>query len=60
MIERVARKGRLNEISEIKENLRFWLSKTAEERIAAVERLRIERNGCAIRLQRTAHVVQRT
>jgi hypothetical protein len=59
MIERIVRKGRLEDLSEIKENLHFWLSKTPEERIAEVERLRRERDGRADRLQRTARVVQR-
>ena len=40
MIERVARKLDLNSHSSIKEDLDYWLNKTPEERIAAIEFLR--------------------
>jgi len=59
MIERVIAKKNLRDYSEIRENLLFWLSKTPEERIAAVERLRRDRDGSAGRLYRVARVVQR-
>jgi len=59
MIERVVRKGHLQELSEIRENLLFWLSKTSEDRIATVERLRRERDGSGNRLQKTARAFQR-
>lgn len=60
MIERVVRKTSLQNFFEIRENLLFWLSKTPEERIAEVERLRRERDGNTNRLQRTARALQRT
>lgn len=60
MIEKVVRKGNLREFSEIKKNLEDWLSKTPEERVAAVEQLRRQYHGSSARLQRTARVVQRS
>jgi len=60
MIEKVVRKGNLRDCSEVKENLSYWLSKSPEERVAAVEFLRRQRHGNTARLQRTARVVQRT
>lgn len=60
MIEKVVRKRNLREFSEIKENLAHWLTKTPEERVAAVEQLRREYHGRSERLQRTARVVRRS
>ena len=60
MIARVVHKNPMQSASEIKANLHYWLSKPAEERIAAVEALRRQQHGSAERLQRTARVVQRT
>ena len=37
----------------------YWLSRSPEERIAAVELLRRQRHGSSARLQRVARVVQR-
>ena len=36
MIEKVVRKGNMKDFVEVKENFAYWLSKTAEERVAAV------------------------
>jgi hypothetical protein len=60
MIEKVVQKKRLQDLSEIKDNLAYWLSKTPEERVAEVERLRKQRHGSSARLQRTARVIQRS
>ena len=59
MIEKVVRKARLEDFSEIKENLSYWLSKTPDARVAAVEQLRVQFHGSAKRLQRVARVIQR-
>jgi hypothetical protein len=59
MIEKIVRKGKMSDISEIKDNLAYWLSKTPEERIEAVELLRRELHGSTKGLQRTARIVQR-
>ena len=60
MIQRVVRKANLNDYSEIKDNLAYWLSNTTEERVAAVEFLRRQYNGSSVRLQRFVRVIQRT
>lgn len=59
MIEKVVRKGSLQDLSETKENLAHWLSKTPDERIGEVERLRRQFHGSSARLQRSARIVQR-
>lgn len=51
MIEKVVRKGSLREFSEIKENLAHRLSKSPEERVAAVEQLRRQPHGSSARLR---------
>jgi hypothetical protein len=60
MIQKVVRKGNLRDISEIKENLEYWLSRPPAERIDAVERLWRERHGSEERLQRVARVIKRS
>ena len=60
MIQKVVRKAKLSDHSEIKENLAYWLSKSPQERVAAVESLRRQRIGSSVRLQRVARLVQRT
>ncbi len=57
MIEKVVKKGKLADFSEIRENLRYRLSKTPEERVSAVEELRRQRHGDMGRIQRCARVV---
>ena len=60
MIEKVVVKRSLQESSNAKDDLKYWLSKTPEERVAAVDYLRKQHYGDAVRLQRTARVVQRS
>ncbi len=60
MIERVVRKGNLKDFVEVKENLFYWLSKTPDERVAAVEYLRRQYHGSSARLQRSARIIQRS
>ncbi len=59
MIERVVRKAEQYDFSETKENLAYWLLRTPEERVSAVEYLRRQMHGSAAGLQRTARVVER-
>jgi hypothetical protein len=59
MIQKVVKRSNLKKFSEVKNNLAYWLSKTAEMRVAAVERLRRQQNGGSARLQRSARIVQR-
>jgi hypothetical protein len=57
MIAKTVTKANLRDLFEIRQNLEFWMSKSPEDRIAAVERLRRERHGSSERLQRTARVI---
>ena len=58
MIEKVVRKFKLGEYDETQENLKYWLSKTPEERVAAVEQLRRQLHGSEERLQRVVRIIQ--
>jgi hypothetical protein len=58
MIQKVVRKAQLSEFSEIKENLDYWLSRPPSERIEAVELLRRQHHGSAIRFQRVYRLIQ--
>jgi len=60
MIRKVVNKLTLKDSSSVKRELAYWLSKPAEERIAAVENLRRQMNGSSKGLQRTVSVIQRT
>ena len=60
MIEKVVRKCTLKDWSKIKDDLRYWLSKTPQQRIEAMEFLRRQDYGDSTRLQRTVRVVQRS
>jgi len=59
MVKKVVRKGRLQDSSEVKDNLAHWLSRSPSERVEAVELLRRQRHGSSARLQRVARVIQR-
>ena len=59
MIQKVVTKRNLYDSSSIKEDLAFWLKKTHEERVAAVDYLRRQYHGSTARLQRSARVIQR-
>ena len=59
MIQKVVNKHDLHDFSSIKEDLLYWLSKTTEERVAAVDYLRKQYHGSTERLQRSARVIQR-
>jgi len=60
MIEKVVKKYDKKEFSSVKEDLAYWLSKTPEERIEAIEILRRQVHGNTERLQRTARIIQQT
>jgi hypothetical protein len=60
MIERVVKKMDLERDLTIKEDLAYWLNKTPEDRIAAIEILRRQYHGSSARLQRSARVIQKT
>ncbi len=52
-------KHRLNDRLAAKHDLAYWLTKSPEERISAVELLRRQHYGSSKRLQRVARVVKR-
>ena len=58
MIRKTVKKHDLDNFSEIRQNLQYWLSRPPEERLAAVDALRREYYGDTHRLQRVARVVQ--
>lgn len=60
MIKKVIRKGRLHSIQSAGEDLAYWLTRPAEERVATVDYLRKQYYGNTARLQRVARVIQRT
>lgn len=60
MIQKVVKKRNLNDSSSVQEDLAYWLSKTPDERVAAVEYLRRLYHGNTARLQRSARIIQRT
>ena len=60
MIEKVVNKRNLHGFSSIKEDLIYWLGKTPEERVAAVDYLRKQYHGSTERLQRSVRVVKRS
>lgn len=58
MIRKVVKKQALNAYQSIGEDIAYWLSKTIDERLAAVEYLRKQHHGSSARLQRTVRVIQ--
>ena len=59
MIRKTVQKHDLDNYSEIRQNLEYWLSRSPEERLAAVDTLRREYYGDSQRLQRVVRVVLR-
>jgi hypothetical protein len=60
MIKKIVVKHNMTVFYSIKENLAYWLNKTPEERLEAVEYLRKQLHGSSERLQRTARIIQQT
>jgi len=58
VIKKVVRKYNLNDDQQRKDDLEYWLSKTPEERIEAVQILRRRYHGSRERLQRVVKIVQ--
>jgi len=58
-IKKVVRKTHLHNAESVKEDISYWMSLPAEERIAAVDYLREQYYGSSERLQRVARVIQR-
>jgi hypothetical protein len=58
MIRKTVQKYDLDNFSEIKQNVGYWLSRPPEERLAAVDFLRRQYYGDSHRLQRVVRVIQ--
>ncbi len=59
MIKKVVNKKSLND-NDAADDLKYWLSRPAHERILAVENYRKQFYGSFERLQRTARVIKRS
>jgi hypothetical protein len=59
VIRKVVQIHRMDGYSEIRQNLEYWLSRSPEERLAAVEELSRQYYGDSHRLQTVARVVRR-
>ncbi len=60
MVQRVVKIKDMRNNNSAADDLKFWLSKSSEERVAAIEYLRKRFDGSAARLQRVVRVVQRS
>ena len=58
MIQKIVKKSRIDDTSSISEDLAYWLSKSPDERVSAVEYLRRQYYGNTDRLQRSARIIQ--
>ncbi len=58
-IVKVVTKKKLSDLKNDKSDLEYWLSKTDQERIEAVEKLRRQYGGSDQRLQRVVRVIKR-
>jgi len=59
MIEKVIKKTSLGDKNAALDDLAYWLSKTPEERVAAVDYLRKQAHGDMGRIQKVACVIER-
>ena len=60
MIEKVAKVKNIDDKNLVLDDLKYWLSKSHEERVATVDYLRRQLHGSSERLQRVARVIQRS
>ncbi len=60
VIEKTVKIGSTKNINSVQDDLEFWLSRSPEERINAVELLRRQYHGNTERLQRVARVIQQS
>ncbi|HSW61563.1 MAG TPA: hypothetical protein VLJ60_12245 [bacterium] len=58
-IKKVITKKKLSDLKNDKSDLNYWLSKTPDERILAVEELRRQYAGSEERLQRVVRIIKR-
>ena len=60
MIAKVVKVKNLIDKDQILDDLKYWLSKSPEERVEAVDYLRNQFHGSSERLQRVVRVIQRS
>jgi hypothetical protein len=60
MIERIVIRKSLRDGSSSREDLAYWMSRTPEERIAAVTYLRMQQYSAGARMEREARVEKRS
>ncbi len=60
MIQKIVKIKNLNDKDLISDDLKYWLSKSPEERVETVDYLRKQFHGNSERLQRVVRVIQRT
>jgi len=60
MIRKVVTIKNINDKDMISDDLKYWLEKSSEERIATVDYLRKQFHGNSERLQRVVRVIQRS
>jgi hypothetical protein len=60
MIIKVVKVKNINDKSTHLDDLKYWLNKSHEERVAAVDYLRRQFHGSTERLQRVARIIQRS
>jgi len=58
VIQKTVKKINLTDKEQLNSDLDYWLSRTPEERISAVEILRRQFNGNSARLQRTVRIIK--
>jgi hypothetical protein len=58
MIQKTVKKLNINDKEQLNSDLNYWLSRTPEERISAVEILRRQFNGNSAGLQRTVRIIK--
>ena len=57
-MKKIVKKRKLGDTTYIKDDIAFWLSKSSQERVAAVDYLRRQYHGSTTRLQRSVRIIQ--
>ena len=58
MIQKIVKKGKIEKLSSAKEDLKYWLGRPSEERVAAVDEIRKQYYGDTGRIQKTAKIIK--
>lgn len=60
MIEKTVKIRNINDKNLISDDVKYWMSRSPEERVAAVDYLRRQFHGNSERLQRVVRIIQRS